>query len=102
MAENRNSGQHFDVDAIAALARIELAAGEKEMLREQLDRIVSYVNHMKDVDLDGGEQLTAFEEPCNVYDCDEVGESFDRSVAVENAPLAKDGQIAVARVVEGH
>ena len=98
-----NDGQerHFDIDAIAAVARVELSPTEKDMLRGQLEKIVSYVNHMKTLNLDGEEPFRGVAEQCNVYDDDEICVSLDRAAMSANAPATMDGQIAVPRIVEG-
>ncbi|MDR2664421.1 MAG: Asp-tRNA(Asn)/Glu-tRNA(Gln) amidotransferase subunit GatC [Puniceicoccales bacterium] len=93
--------RHLDIGAIAALARIAIGREEGELLADQLERIVSYVDRMKELDLEGVEPFFCALPIANALDGDVVGESFPPEVVLANAPESGSGQIAVPRVVEG-
>jgi aspartyl-tRNA(Asn)/glutamyl-tRNA(Gln) amidotransferase subunit C len=101
MEKKDGKEQIFDIKAIAALARIAIGEEEEKKFSSQLATIVAYVDRMKKLDLSDLEPFSHVLPVCNVFDDDEVGESFSQAVAMSTGPQTKDGQIAVPRVVDG-
>jgi aspartyl-tRNA(Asn)/glutamyl-tRNA(Gln) amidotransferase subunit C len=88
-----------DVDAIARLARLELAADEQELFARQLSDILAYATHVQDVDT-SGVPPTAHALVTEIPLRDDVGRpSLARDEAQASAPLAAHGLFKVPRVL---
>ncbi|ERH10254.1 MAG: aspartyl/glutamyl-tRNA(Asn/Gln) amidotransferase subunit C [halophilic archaeon J07HX64] len=81
------------VEHVAGLARVDLAAGERERFVEQFTDILEYFETLDEVpEIERDPELT------NVMRPDEVAESLDREAALENASETEDGQFKGPRV----
>jgi aspartyl-tRNA(Asn)/glutamyl-tRNA(Gln) amidotransferase subunit C len=81
------------VEHVAGLARVDLAAGERERFVEQFADILEYFETLDEVPaVERDPELT------NVMRPDEVAESLDREAALENAVETEDGQFKGPRV----
>ncbi|MDR0678935.1 MAG: Asp-tRNA(Asn)/Glu-tRNA(Gln) amidotransferase subunit GatC [Puniceicoccales bacterium] len=94
-------GKHLDIGAIAAVARLAISEGEGEVLANQLERIVSYADRMKELDLDGVEPFFCALPMDSVLADDVADGSLPQEEVLANAPQGKNGQITVPRIVEG-
>ena len=88
------------VEHVARLARLELAAAEVEEYRAQLERVLE---HMAELDAVSVEGVPATFHPAAdsapLRD-DEVGPSLPRDEALANAPRVEEAGFAVPRVLE--
>lgn len=75
-----------DVENVARLARLQLADPELDRLAGELANIVSYVDHLSEVDTEGVEPMAHAVEVHNVFAADEVCPSLPREAALSNAP----------------
>jgi aspartyl-tRNA(Asn)/glutamyl-tRNA(Gln) amidotransferase subunit C len=94
------AAQHgLNVTRIASLARIALSADEERSLQSQLDRVLSYLELLFEVDsVDVG---VAHAEPeFAPLARDERADSLSTREVLAQAPLVVQGQFAVARFVE--
>jgi aspartyl-tRNA(Asn)/glutamyl-tRNA(Gln) amidotransferase subunit C len=83
------------------LARIELTVAEREMLSEQLDRIVDYVEQLQQVNTDEVMPTSAvIHESRTDLRGDEVKNGLDRETILAQAPDAKDGYFRVPKIIE--
>ena len=81
------------VEHVAELARVDLAAAERERFAEQFADILGYFETLDEVpEIERDAELT------NVMRPDEVTDSLDREAALENAPESEDGQFKGPRV----
>jgi aspartyl-tRNA(Asn)/glutamyl-tRNA(Gln) amidotransferase subunit C len=88
-----------DVDAIARLARLELAPDEQELFARQLSDILAYAKHVQDVDTSGVPPTAhALVTEIPLRD-DEPRPSLPREEALAAAPLASHGLFKVPRVL---
>lgn len=86
------------VRELAALARLELAAGEAEALAGQLDTILAYVRGLQAVDLgDAPEYLSAEQVRSGLRDDVVEGEPFDADRALAGVPALRERLVAVPR-----
>lgn len=85
------------IDHIAALARLELGAEEREAMREHLGRILEAVNKLNEVSATADPHPTAWDGAFFRYDALEP--SLAAEAALANAPLAMDGGFAVPKVL---
>jgi len=90
----------IDVTYVADLARLHLSPEEKTRFQEQLDGILSYVETLKQVDVEGVEPTA---HPVPVLDRfreDEPRHGLDRDDLLRNAPDSALGQVRVPKVVD--
>jgi aspartyl-tRNA(Asn)/glutamyl-tRNA(Gln) amidotransferase subunit C len=90
----------IDLDRLCVLARLSLTDAEKEKLGPQLERIVGYVEQLREVDVDGIEPMSHPVPLENVLRPDEAAAPGDRDEYLRNAPATRDGQIVVPPVIE--
>lgn len=87
------------VDAIANLARLEVAEEQKEYMAEQLGKILDYVEQLQKVDTTGVEP-TAFMVPEHDSLRDDVAvDSLPIDTALSNGPSVTKGHFAVPKVI---
>jgi len=80
-----------DVEHVAALARLEFTAAEKEKLAAELNVILAYMEQLNTLDTSGVEPLAHVIEHGNVFREDEPRPSLGTERALGNAP-ATDGR----------
>lgn len=93
------SHRHIDVRYVANLARLELSDGEVAVFQPQLEAILSHVDALMKLDVNGIEP-TAHASP--VFDRmreDTPHESLPPAALLQNAPDQSQGQIRVPKVV---
>ncbi len=90
-----------EVRHIAALARLELAPSEVEEMTEQLNRILEYVDLLKEADTEGVEPMTRITSGDPVYREDEAVPGLNAAEALLNAPSANEGYFTVPKVLGG-
>jgi aspartyl-tRNA(Asn)/glutamyl-tRNA(Gln) amidotransferase subunit C len=87
------------VDKIANLARLEMDAQQKEKAAKSLADILDYVEELSGVDTSGIKPTAFTESARDVLRDDEAKEEFSQETALQNAPNAKKGHFAVAKVL---
>lgn len=89
-----------DVKKLADLSAITLTDDQVEIMRNELSRILEYIDHLSEVDTTGAEptfQVTGLQ---NVMREDEIIESkISTEQLLANAPMVEGGQIKVPRVL---
>jgi len=88
------------VEHVARLARLELAAGEMEELAGQLAGILGHVAALSALDLEGVERSAHPLELVNVVRADEVGPTLERDEVLAAAPATRDGRFLVPRILD--
>jgi len=85
---------------VARLARLDLADNELDHLAADMDAILSYVDKLNELDVDGIEP-TAHAVPMeNAFREDRVRPSIGTEKALTNAPAADDSCFLVPKVIE--
>ena len=84
---------------LASLSRLSFNETEKEEIKKDLQRMISFVDKLKGLDTTGIEPLLHMSEMTNVYRQDLVGGSMDRAEALKNAPKADDQFFKVPKVI---
>ena len=90
----------MDIDYVSNLARIELTEQEREKFHSQLGDVLVYFEKLSSVDVEGVEPTAHAFPRCNVWDEDVAKEPFTVSQSTQNAPLSRNDQIVVPKVVE--
>ena len=88
-----------ETEYVADLARIQISEAEKEQLSYQLSSILTYMEELNQVDIEGISPMTSVVSQANVLREDEVRESVPQNKAVGNAPIAKDGMLQVPKII---
>ena len=90
-----------DVEKVALLARLRLSETELDTLTDELGQIVTYVDHLAEVDTEGVEPMAHAVEVSNVFSTDEVQPSLPREQALANAPNRNERGYLVPAVLGG-
>ncbi len=90
-----------DVEKVALLARLRLSDAELDTLTNELAQIVTYVDHLAEVDTSGVEPMAHAVEVSNVFAPDEVQPSLPRAEALANAPNHNERGYLVPAVLGG-
>lgn len=90
----------LNIDHLAKLARLALTPEEKARFAAQLGDILSYVERLKEVTVDGIEPTAHAMPLFNVWREDEPGQSLTVEQALRNAPARTESAFLVPTVVE--
>lgn len=82
------------------LAHLKLDDAQRAKARDDLARMIGYVDQLAEIDTEGVEPMSHVFPVKNVFREDEVRESMDREAILKNAPEKKDGCFVVPRTVE--
>ena len=91
----------IDVGYVAALARLELTDAEKSVFQPQLEGIVSYVDKISEVPVDGVEPMMHGRELVNAFREDVVRPGMSTEAALANAPKRVGDEFLLPKIVEG-
>jgi aspartyl-tRNA(Asn)/glutamyl-tRNA(Gln) amidotransferase subunit C len=87
------------VDHVARLARLSLAAEERELFARQLDEILAWAESLQSVDVSGIEPIPTA--TAAVWREDSAREGLARDRVLEDAPDVAEGLFRVPRVIGG-
>ena len=90
----------IDVKYVAHLARIALSDEEITKFDAQLGQILSYVDKLKELNVDSVEPTAHAVPRLNVTRTDEVLPSLSNEEALQNAPAQSNGLFVVPKIVE--
>jgi len=88
------------VDKLAHLSRLEFNASEKEEIKNDLQRMISFVEKLDELDLEGTEPLLHMSDNVNVLRDDEVKGSITREKKKKNAPAHDEKFFKVPKVIK--
>ena len=89
-----------EVEHVARLARLELSAEEKERMRAQLDRILGYIDKLRQLDTMNVEPTAHMIPMMNVMREDEPRPSLPPDTMLSNAPEREDNLFRVPKIIE--
>ena len=75
------------VDKVAELAKLEFDAQAKQKMISDMDKILSFVGKIEELDTEGVEPLIYMTQETNVLRNDEVGQHNTKEEALKNAPI---------------
>ncbi len=90
----------MDLQQVVTLARIELTPEEQERLGPQLEKILKYVEKLKELDVERIEPMAHAVPLTNVTRADETRPSLPHNEAMQNAPRTANGLFIVPKIVE--
>ena len=88
------------MEYVGILAKLELKDEEKESGRQDMQKMLDYVDKLNELDTSKVEPMTHIFEMGNVFREDEVTNGDDRDAMLTNAPEVKEGQYKVPKTVE--
>lgn len=88
------------VDKIATLARLEFSKEEKEDIKKDLSKILSYIDKLNEVDTDGVEPLIHVSNEKSILRPDVVEQKTTQQEALKNAPDKNSDYIKIPKVIE--
>ena len=88
------------VDKLGHLSRLEFDAAEKEEIKNDLQRMISFVEKLDELDLADTGPLLHMSNNVNVLRDDEVKDSVTREEAMKNAPAHDDKFFKVPKVIK--
>jgi len=88
------------VNNLANLARLSFSEQEKAEIKDDLQRMIAFVEKLKEVDTSNTEPLLHMSEAMNVYREDAVQGSMNKQEALANAPAADDNYFKVPKVIK--
>ena len=100
MSEKANVISDETMEYVGILAKLELKDEEKESARQDMQKMLDYVDKLNELDTSKVEPMTHIFEMGNVFREDEVTNGDDRDAMLANAPEVKEGQYKVPKTVE--
>lgn len=88
------------VDKLANLARLQFKAEEKEGIKNDLQRMIQFVEKLNEVDTTGVEPLLHMSGQVNVLREDEVKGSVETAEGLKNAPVHDEQFFKVPKVIK--
>ncbi|MCI8887341.1 MAG: Asp-tRNA(Asn)/Glu-tRNA(Gln) amidotransferase subunit GatC [Hungatella sp.] len=88
------------IEYVGILAKLELSQEEKETAKEDMGRMLDYIDKLNELDTDGVEPMSHVFSMNNVFRDDVVSNGDDRENILKNAPKQKDGAFKVPRTVD--
>ncbi|HZJ09762.1 MAG TPA: Asp-tRNA(Asn)/Glu-tRNA(Gln) amidotransferase subunit GatC [Trueperaceae bacterium] len=88
------------LDHLQRLARLSVPEDEREAVKRDLGKVLAFVAQLREVDVDGVEELTRPVTPTGAAREDVLAPSLPRELALAIAPATRDGFFEVPRTVE--
>jgi aspartyl-tRNA(Asn)/glutamyl-tRNA(Gln) amidotransferase subunit C len=88
------------VDNLSKLARLEFNEQEKKIIKEDLQKMIGFVDKLKELDTTGVEPLLHMSDSVNVLREDILQGSVSREEALKNTPFTDGVFIKVPKVIE--
>ena len=87
------------MEYVGILAKLELKDEEKESARQDMQKMLDYVEKLDELDTDGVEPLSHIFGDENVFREDVVTNGDNREAMLMNAPKEKEGQYQVPKTI---
>ena len=87
------------MEYVGILAKLELKDEEKESARQDMQKMLDYVEKLDELDTDGVEPLSHIFGDQNVFREDVVTSGDNKEAMLANAPKAKEGQYQVPKTI---
>ena len=88
------------VRRIAKLARIAVAEGEVDHLKDEINGMLAFVEQLQEVNVEGVEPMTSVTPMAMKKRHDAVTDGNDAEAVLKNAPQSEDGFYLVPKVIE--
>lgn len=88
------------IEKLSNLNKLEFNANEKELIKEDLTKILNFMEQLNELDTEGVEPLKYINEDVNVFREDTVKYYITKAEALENAPIKDSDYIKVPKFVK--
>jgi aspartyl-tRNA(Asn)/glutamyl-tRNA(Gln) amidotransferase subunit C len=88
------------VEKLANLARLKFEAAEKDDIKKDLQKMISFVEKLNEIDTTGVEPLLHMTDEINVLREDQIKGSISKDEALKNAPLHDEHFFKVPKVIK--
>jgi aspartyl-tRNA(Asn)/glutamyl-tRNA(Gln) amidotransferase subunit C len=88
------------IDKLANLARLEFNEEEKEEIKNDLRKMIGFIDKLNELDTTGVEPLLHMSDNVNILREDEVSGMITQEEALKNAPLHDDQFFKVPKVIK--
>lgn len=88
------------MEYVGILAKLELSEAEKQAAKNDMGRMLDYIDQLNELDTTGISPLSHIFPVNNVFREDVVTNGDDREEILKNAPECKDGAFKVPKTVE--
>jgi aspartyl-tRNA(Asn)/glutamyl-tRNA(Gln) amidotransferase subunit C len=88
------------IDRLAHLARLKFSEEEKNELKTDLERMIEFVEKLKEVNTDNVEPLLHITDAINVLREDEIKQTITKKEALFNVPVTDGNYIKVPKVIK--
>lgn len=88
------------VDKLANLARLKFEDGEKESVKNDLQKMIQFVEKLNELDTSGVEPLLHISDNVNILRADEVNGSISRNEGLKNAAMHDEQFFKVPKVIK--
>jgi len=90
------------VDKLSKLARLRFEGEDKEAIKSDLNKMISFIDKLNEVDTSGTEPLIYLNENTNALRKDEVAGMCTREEGLKNAVLHNERFFKVPKVINKH
>lgn len=87
------------MDKLARLSRLQIDASQREAIRADLQRMVGFIDRLREVDTEGVEPLTHMSDAGNVFREDKVSGQLTEEEVFRNAPRHRTGFFTVPKII---
>lgn len=88
------------IEKLAHLSRLEFKEDEKEEIKNDLQKMLGFIDKLNELDTTGVEPLLHMTDNMNVFRDDEVKGEISREEVFRNAPLHNDEFFKVPKVIK--
>ena len=88
------------VEKLANLSRLEFDETEKEEIKNDLEKMIGFIDKLNELDTTGVDPLLHMSENVNVFRKDEVKGEINRKEVFRNAPLHNEEFFKVPKVIK--
>ena len=88
------------IDKLAHLSRLEFADEEKQEIKNELEKMIGFIDKLNELDTSGVEPLLHMSENVNIFRQDEVKGEITKEDVFKNAPLHDDNFFKVPKVIK--
>jgi len=87
------------IEEIASLAKLDFDENSKELMKSDLNKIISFINKLSEVDTDNVEPLVYLSDEINILREDEVKEVISQVDALKNAPHKDSDYFNIPKII---
>ena len=88
------------INKLAHLSRLEFAEEEKQEIKNDLEKMIGFIDKLNELDTTGVEPLLHMSENVNIFREDKVSGSISKEDVFKNAPLHDEQFFKVPKVIK--